>query len=149
MRAGAIVRHDAPAALRASSTSETVVRIRLAAPLASAAQALAPFPGVTLLAGPSQPATEVAYRTPDPDSVNPAVIARLVTDGARIVSVACETRALEDIYAEAVGWSGQRQAVTRRDRGMIAQPGGFAMSMTPPATALAPSRPPATRASCC
>ena len=103
MRAGAIVRHDAPAALRASSTSETVVRIRLAAPLASAAQALAPFPGVTLLASPSQPATEVAYRTPDPDSVNPAVIARLVTDGARIVSVACETRALEDIYAEAVG----------------------------------------------
>ena len=103
MRAGAIVRHDAPAALRASSTPETVVRIRLAAPLAGAAQALAPFPDVTFVAGPSQPATEVAYRTPDPDSVNPAIIARLVTDGARIISVACETRALEDIYAEAVG----------------------------------------------
>jgi ABC-2 type transport system ATP-binding protein len=104
MSVGAIVRHDAPAALRASATTETVVRVRLAAPLAGAALALASLAGVTPVVDSSRPATEVAYRTPDPEGVNPAAIVQLVAAGARIVSVTCETRALEDIYAEAVGY---------------------------------------------
>ena len=103
MSAGAVVRNDAPAALRASASPETLVRVRLAAPLAGDAQALVALPDVTPIASPSQPAMEIAYSTPNPSAVNPAVIARLVAGGARIVSVTCETRALEDIYAEAVG----------------------------------------------
>lgn len=102
MSAGAIVRHDAPAALRASASPETIVRVRLAAPLADAIRALTTLPGATLVTDASS-AIELTYRTPNPDGVNPTVIAQLVADGARIVSVTCETRALEDIYAEAVG----------------------------------------------
>ena len=106
--AGAIVRHDTPSALRAGSSAQIIVRVRLAAPLdgldaAVAANALAGLVGVTPLAAPNQPANVLTYRTDDPDGANPAAIARLVAAGARIVAVTCEARALEDVYAEAVG----------------------------------------------
>jgi ABC-2 type transport system ATP-binding protein len=103
MRTGAIVRRGAPAILRASSSPETAVRIRLAAPLLDADRAMAGLALLNLQADYTRSATELTYVTPDPESVNPQVIARLVEMGARIVAVDCATRALEDIYAEAVG----------------------------------------------
>lgn len=103
MRSGAIVRYDAPAALRASATPEATVHIRLAAPLAEAGRVVESVAGVTLIASPDGAATEITYHTPHPERVNPDAIAHLVASGARIVSVVCETRALEDIYADAVG----------------------------------------------
>ncbi|HEX9035680.1 MAG TPA: ABC transporter ATP-binding protein [Ktedonobacterales bacterium] len=108
--AGAVVRHDTPRALRANASPDMIVRVRLAAPLAEGV-ALAAFAGATPVSPTGQPATEVVYRTPDPDSVNPGIIARLVAAGARIVSVTCEARALEDIYADAVGGDEARPAL--------------------------------------
>jgi ABC-2 type transport system ATP-binding protein len=100
MRAGAIVRHGAPSALRADSSPETTVSIRFAEPLPDVERALV---GLPLQIESTSAVIELAYATPDPVGVNPEVIARLVAAGARIVAVDCATRALEDIYAEALG----------------------------------------------
>jgi ABC-2 type transport system ATP-binding protein len=100
MRAGAIVRRGAPAVLRADSSPETTVRIRFAESLPDVERVLA---GLSLQIESTSAATELAFVTPDPVGVNPEVIARLVAAGARIVAVDCATRALEDIYAEALG----------------------------------------------
>ncbi len=42
------------------------------------------------------------FLTPQPAESNPRLIADLVAEGARIVSVTCTTRTLEDVYATAV-----------------------------------------------
>jgi ABC-2 type transport system ATP-binding protein len=119
VRRGRIVAADAPRALRAGASSDALVRIELAAPCPAALAALVTLDGV--LSPESDGAdgrapTALEYRTPRPQQVNPEAIARLVAAGARIVSVSCETRTLEDVYAAAVGDDGapaaQREAET-------------------------------------
>jgi ABC-2 type transport system ATP-binding protein len=102
---GRMVASDAPAALRAGASPDTLVRIELAAALAAPAI----FSGLDHLATPlggvsASPAlTAIEYRTPEPRRVNPLVLTRLVGAGAQVVSVTCTTRTLEDVYAQAVG----------------------------------------------
>jgi ABC-2 type transport system ATP-binding protein len=104
---GRIVAADAPRALRAGASADATVRIELAAPCPAALATLGMLDGVSAPAPASDGAdgrgpTILAYRTPRPDQVNPEAIARLIAAGARIVSVTCETRTLEDVYAAAV-----------------------------------------------
>lgn len=106
LRQGRIVANDAPAALRAGASPHTAVRIELAAPSPEAARLLADIAGVGTPAevpgegAPEHPA--LTYSTSDPAMTNPRVIARLVAAGARVISVTCETRTLEDVYAAAM-----------------------------------------------
>ncbi len=102
MSKGRIVALGAPAALRARTSPEATVRITLAEPFAQGQAMLTEVAGALPAEG--APATDtLMYRTPRPNEVNPQVIERLVTAGARIVSVSSETRSLEDVYAAAVG----------------------------------------------
>jgi len=105
MRQGRIVACDAPAALRARSSPDTTVRVELAEPCSSALATLAATDGVTAPALPA--ATLLEYRTPHPTEVNPRALERLIAAGARIVSVTCVTRSLEDVYADAVSADGR------------------------------------------
>jgi ABC-2 type transport system ATP-binding protein len=85
MQAGHILALDTPAALRGRVSPETQVRVLLAPP----------YP-------PFAPQGVLEFHTPEPTQTNPRLIADLVADGARIVSVTCTTRTLEDVYATAV-----------------------------------------------
>jgi ABC-2 type transport system ATP-binding protein len=96
LRQGRIVASDAPSVLRARAAGETLVRVVLAGPAPSALAALAGLSGVEV---DPREAAWVQYRTAEPERTNPDVIARLVSAGARIVSVSCETSSLEDVYA--------------------------------------------------
>jgi ABC-2 type transport system ATP-binding protein len=107
LRQGRLVASDAPSALRASASPEAVVRVELAAPSPPALETLHALDGVAtprLLTehdlGPETVLLE--YRTTRPRQVNPLVVERLVADGARVVTITCETRTLEDVYAAAV-----------------------------------------------
>ena len=102
MSKGRIVALGAPAALRARTSPEATVRITLAEPFAQGQAMLTEVVGALPAEG--APATDtLMYRTARPNEVNPQVIERLVTAGARIVTVSSETRSLEDVYAAAVG----------------------------------------------
>jgi ABC-2 type transport system ATP-binding protein len=102
MSKGRIVALGAPAALRARTSPEATVRITFAEPFAQGQATLAAIAGA-LPAEDGQAADALMYRTARPQEVNPQVIERLVTAGARIVAVSSETRSLEDVYAAAVG----------------------------------------------
>jgi ABC-2 type transport system ATP-binding protein len=102
MSKGRIVALGAPAALRARTSPEATVRITLAEPFARGQAMLTEIAG-TLPAEGAQAADTLMYRTARPQEVNPQVVERLVTAGARIVTVSSETRSLEDVYAAAVG----------------------------------------------
>lgn len=41
--------------------------------------------------------------------MNPQVLTRLITAGAQVVSVTCETSTLEDVYASAMGRGSEEQ----------------------------------------
>ncbi len=85
MQSGHILALDAPGALRQRASPETHVRVTLAPP----------FPA-------SAPEGLVEFVTTEPSVANPTVVADLIADGGRIVSVTCATRTLEDVYAAAV-----------------------------------------------
>jgi ABC-2 type transport system ATP-binding protein len=85
LHGGRIVALDTPARLRALASPQTLVKVTLAPP----------YPV-------SAPEGVVEFQTSDPTEANPEVIAELVSAGARIVSVTCHTRTLEDVYATAV-----------------------------------------------
>jgi len=102
VRRGRIVASDAPAALRAASSADTLVRIELAAPCPGAWRSLTELPGVTLTATPDDTALHLDYRTVYPRETNPLAIGRLAAAGAAIVTVTCTTRTLEDVYAAAL-----------------------------------------------
>ena len=118
MQAGRILALDAPEALRERVSPETQVRVTLAPP----------FPA-------SAPDGIFEFVTSEPAVANPPVIADLVSDGARIVSVTCTTRTLEDVYATAV--MGELPSAARAptnghvDEG-LAQPQTDTVSTTPP-----------------
>lgn len=105
IRQGRIVIADAPRALRAGASPDTLVRIELAAPCVEAVAMLGVLPDVTLPASlpDSGGGAVVEYRTADPRRVNPLALAQLISVGAQIVSVTCTTRTLEEVYAQAIG----------------------------------------------
>jgi ABC-2 type transport system ATP-binding protein len=85
LQSGRILALDAPGALRERASPEARVRVTLAPP----------FPA-------SAPSGSIEYVTSEPSATNPRLVADLVAEGARIVSVTCTTRTLEDVYAAAV-----------------------------------------------
>lgn len=115
IRQGHIVARGAPTALRRQATGETQVRVEFAAPCPLTLEALQTVVGVNTahlvekkatgtLPSVTQPqALMLEYLTAQPKVVNPQVLAQLMTVGAQIVSVTCETRTLEDVYASAMG----------------------------------------------
>ena len=120
LRGGRVVATGSPGALRAGGATETVVRIELAGPCPAAASTLTGLDGVlapTVEDGVSCPATVVTYRTPQPRETNPAVVARLVAEGAGVVTVTSERRSLEDAYAAVVESDGavDRERVLERN----------------------------------
>jgi ABC-2 type transport system ATP-binding protein len=118
LRHGRMVASDTPAALRAQATSGTRVRIELARPHAAALDTLRAIDGIHDIAAESAntaadsaSVTTLTYSTASPTTTNPEVIARLSAAGALIVSVTCETRSLEDVYAAAMGAEGKDEGV--------------------------------------
>jgi len=59
------------------------------------------------------PAFILEYQTPHPKIVNPQVLSQLITAGAQVVTVTCETRSLEDVYAAAMSDVGASLADAR------------------------------------
>ena len=102
VRRGRIVASDAPAALRAAATADTLVRVELAAPHPATTEVLAGIPELIPESPIDPAAASFAYRTPRPRETNPQVISRLAAAGAAIVTVTSATRTLEDVYAEAL-----------------------------------------------
>ncbi|HVC35294.1 MAG TPA: ABC transporter ATP-binding protein [Chloroflexota bacterium] len=107
LRQGRIVARGEPSRLRALGSPETLVRIELGEPCPGALDVLRALDGVMApavltrdLAGPAT--TSLEYRTRHPHEVNPRAIGQLVAVGARIVSVTCTARSLEDVYAAAM-----------------------------------------------
>lgn len=103
IRRGRLVSHGSPAVLRADASPETLVRIELAEPCPAAPDLLEHSRGVL------NPAYSVrasggliVYRTARPSVVNPEVLGALVAVGARVISVVCETRTLEEVYADMI-----------------------------------------------
>ncbi|HEX5416089.1 MAG TPA: ABC transporter ATP-binding protein [Chloroflexota bacterium] len=113
LRQGRVVARGEPSRLRSLGSPETAVRIVLAEPYPGALAVLRALDGVlapvedTAVPG-DPPTTVVAYRTRQPLAVNPRAIAALVATGARVVSVTCTVRSLEEVYAAVMaadeGW---------------------------------------------
>jgi ABC-2 type transport system ATP-binding protein len=106
LRQGRMVASDAPAALRAGASPDTLVQVELAAALPAPPDLFRGLEPLATPVGGAAPGTDIAlleYRTAEPRRVNPLVLARLVGVGAQVVSVTCTTRTLEDVYAQAVG----------------------------------------------
>ncbi|HUZ00370.1 MAG TPA: ABC transporter ATP-binding protein [Thermomicrobiaceae bacterium] len=100
IRHGRLIARDAPEALRTAGSTDMLVRVTFAAPLPHAPGLVAGLDDLEDLA--QGPTGALTYRTRQPNTVNPAAIARLVAAGASIVSVSCEVRSLEDAYAAAM-----------------------------------------------
>ncbi|MDQ2713778.1 MAG: ABC transporter ATP-binding protein [Chloroflexota bacterium] len=114
MRQGRIVVCDTPAALRRQATSETLIRIEFVGDCPLTLDMLEAIPGVhtphfsdgahsetqqaSSLDGEGQLKT-LEYFAAQPQIANPQVLTSLVMAGAQVVSVVCETRSLEDVYA--------------------------------------------------
>jgi ABC-2 type transport system ATP-binding protein len=113
LRQGRIVALGDPNSLRVAGTPVTTVRIAFAAPCPTALVALRSIPEVEQPAELADGLVEgtpnlIEYRTRSPSTVNPAAIDCLVAIGARIVSVTCTVRSLEDVYAAAITETGNR-----------------------------------------
>jgi ABC-2 type transport system ATP-binding protein len=114
IRQGHIVALDTPSRLRKQATGETLVQIELVDASPLSLQELAKIDGVhnphlrekkaTGALSTVTPSTGIVleYQTPQPKITNPLVLSRLVMAGAQIVTVTCETRSLEDVYASAM-----------------------------------------------
>jgi ABC-2 type transport system ATP-binding protein len=119
MRQGRIVACDTPAILRSQATGETLVRVEFTEASPLTLEALQTIPGINsphFIDHPDASHTSssdgqlqvlaLEYTTAQPKLVNPEVLTRLIMAGARVISVVCETRSLEDVYATAMGISG-------------------------------------------
>ncbi|MDQ2906604.1 MAG: ABC transporter ATP-binding protein [Chloroflexota bacterium] len=114
MRQGRIMVSDTPAALRRQATGETLIRIEFTDDCPLPLDVLAAIHGVHtphFSAGAHSGASSLeragqlktlAYFTAQPKITNPQVLTRLIMAGAQIISVVCETRSLEDVYATAM-----------------------------------------------
>src|SRR5438270_4395794 len=123
IRKGKIVACDTPALLRERASGETYVRVEFAQACPLSLEAIQTINGLSEPRftssnksvesgqhdrnGTHPSAMEYAenvleYRTAQPRVVNPQVLLQLVTAGAQVVSVTCETPTLEDVYASAM-----------------------------------------------
>lgn len=123
LRQGRIVTCDTPAALRRQATGETRVQVELVVESSSALASLQMISGIhtprfiqsdthvepaqASMNGNSQAMAQdspviLEYYSAQPRTVNPQVVSQLVGVGAQIISVTCETRTLEDVYASAM-----------------------------------------------
>ncbi len=103
IRRGQVVSYGAPPELRANASPDTLVRIQLASRCPAATQVVTGRADVIEPQSIDEPSGDlVVYRTRHPEQVNPVVIRDLVEIGAQVVSVSCETRTLEEVYAAMV-----------------------------------------------
>src|SRR6266581_3896311 len=118
IRKGKIVACDTPALLRERASGETYVRVEFAQTCPLSLEAIQTINGLneplfrSSNAGrgqhdwngthPSAMENVLEYRTAQPRVVNPQVLLQLITAGAQVVSVICETPTLEDVYASAM-----------------------------------------------
>lgn len=120
IRHGRIVACGTPAALRRQATGETLTRIEFADACPLDLEALQVIQGIitprfsNVVHSETMQASSLdrqrqfrtlEYFTMQPEVVNPCVLTRLIIGGAQIVSVVCETRSLEDVYATVMGRS--------------------------------------------
>ena len=118
IRKGKIVACDTPALLRERASGETYVRVEFAQTCPLPLEAIQTINGLneprfmssnagrgqhdTNGTHPSAMENVLEYRTAQPRVVNPQVLQQLITAGAQVVSVICETPTLEDVYASAM-----------------------------------------------
>ena len=114
IRHGLIVALDTPSTLRKQATGETMVHIELVDASPLSLEELAAIDGVhnphlrvKITTGSLSTVTKsresiLEYQTPQPKKTNPKMLSRLILAGAQIVTVTCETRSLEDVYASAM-----------------------------------------------
>jgi ABC-2 type transport system ATP-binding protein len=114
IRHGHIVALDSPSSLRKQATGETMVHIELVDASPLSLEELAAIDGVhnphlreKIATGSLSTITKsrefiLEYQTPQPKITNPQILSRLILAGAQIVTVTCETRSLEDVYASAM-----------------------------------------------
>ena len=118
IRKGKIVACDTPALLRERASGETYVRVEFAQTCPLPLEAIQTINGLNEprfmssnagrgqhdMNGTHASAMEnvLEYRTAQPRVVNPQVLLQLITAGAQVVSVICETPTLEDVYASAM-----------------------------------------------
>ena len=118
IRKGKIVACDTPALLRERASGETYVRVEFAQTCPLSLEAIQTINGLneprfmssnadrgqrdTNGTHPSAMENVLEYRTAQPRVVNPQVLLQLITAGAQVVSVICETPTLEDVYASAM-----------------------------------------------
>jgi ABC-2 type transport system ATP-binding protein len=118
IRKGKIVACDTPALLRERASGETYVRVEFAQTCPLPLEAIQTINGLneprfmssnagkgqhdTNGTHPSAVENVLEYRTAQPRVVNPQVLLQLITAGAQVVSVTCETPTLEDVYASAM-----------------------------------------------
>ncbi len=118
IRKGKIVACDTPALLRERASGETYVRVEFAQTCPLSLEAIQTINGLneplfrssnadsgqhdTNGTHPSAVENVLEYRTAQPRVVNPQVLLQLITAGAQVVSVICETPTLEDVYASAM-----------------------------------------------
>ena len=118
IRKGKIVACDTPALLRERASGETYVRVEFAQTCPLPLEAIQTINGLneprfmSSNAGRGQHDSNgthstamenvLEYRTAQPRVVNPQVLLQLITGGAQVVSVICETPTLEDVYASAM-----------------------------------------------
>jgi ABC-2 type transport system ATP-binding protein len=118
IRKGKIVACDTPALLRERASGETYVRVEFAQTCPLPLEAIQTINGLneprfmssnagkgqhdTNGTHPSAVENVLEYRTAQPRVVNPQVLLQLITAGAQVVSVICETPTLEDVYASAM-----------------------------------------------
>ena len=124
LRQGRIVASDAPAALRAGASPDTLVRVELAAPLLAQTVRRRLEDLASLLDGPVVPddGSSVEFRTAEPRRVNPLVLSRLIGAGAEVVSVSCTTHSLEEVYVRAVGeGEGTAAPVAAAEKGALSR----------------------------
>jgi len=126
IRQGHIVALDTPSMLRKQATGETLVQIEFVDACPLPLEALTAIDGVhnphlkeKKATGSLSTVTQssefiLEYQTPQPKITNPQILSRLVIAGARIVTVTCETRSLEDVYASAMGHVGASFADVRQ-----------------------------------
>jgi ABC-2 type transport system ATP-binding protein len=111
IRQGHIVALDTPSRLRKQATGETMVQIEFVDICPLPLEELAAIDGIrnpqlkekkatgSLSPVTQSPGSILEYYTPQPKIANPRVLSRLIMAGAQIVTVTCETRSLEDVYA--------------------------------------------------
>ncbi len=126
IRQGHIVAFDTPARLRKQATGETLVQVELVGACPLTLEEIVAINGVlnpqlkekqatgSLSTDVRAPGTILEYLSPQPKITNPDILSRLVMAGAQIVTVTCETRSLEDVYASAMGHVGTSLADVRQ-----------------------------------